>query len=141
MTHFRKTAAALKRVVALPPAPAAALFLLWSSVSLSGCALLLIGAGAAGGYAISRDSVISQHDLAQDHVYRQALAVVHEMGVVQLEDARHGKIQATVQEAQVRISVKPLTRKTVELRVKARKNLLPAVSVAQDVYNKIAQRL
>lgn len=37
--------------------------------------------------------------------------------------------------------VKQLTPKTVELRVKARKNMLPKVDVAQEIFNKITQGL
>ena len=107
----------------------------------SGCALLLVGAGAAGGYAIGKDSVKNHYDLSQDRVFRTALVVTKELGQVSEEDPAHGIIRARVGETSVTITVKPLTKKTVELKVKARKNLMPDVDIAQQIYNKINSRL
>jgi len=52
-------------------------------------------------------------------------------------------LKGTVAGATVTITVKPLTRKTVELKVKARDTslLLPKVDVAQAIYTKILERL
>jgi len=112
------------------------------SLAMSGCALLLVGAGAAGGYAISKDSVKNTYDLSHAFVYQQSLVVAKEMGLVTVEDHTHGLIRAKVQDANVTITVKQLTKRTVELRVKARNALLmPEVDVAQAVYNKINERL
>ena len=113
-----------------------------SSLCLSGCAALLLGAGAAGGYAIGKDSVRNYYDLPQDHIFRQSLAVAKESGQVLTEDRAHGKIALKVQDVNVTITVKPISKKTVELNVKARNQfLLPKVDVAQDVYRKINERL
>ena len=115
-------------------------FLAVASLGLNGCALLLISAGAAGGYAISKDSVKNDFDLPQDRVFHQSLAVAKSMGHVTVEDRAHGIIRANINDAIVTITVKQLTKKTVELKVKAR-NVMPKVEVAQEVYNKISQRL
>ncbi len=109
--------------------------------SLAGCAPVLVAAGAAGGYAVSRDSVVSYHDLSQAHVFQQSLTVVKQKGKVTLEDEKHGEIRAIVNEASVTITVKPITATTVELRVKARKNLFPAQAVAQEIYSEITKHL
>ena len=108
----------------------------------SGCAALLIGAGAAGGYAISKDSIKNHFDLSPDHVYRISRDVAGELGLVTTEDPRHGLIQADVQGSTVTITIKPVSEKTVELKVKARdKIFLPKIEIAQTVYNKIVARL
>ena len=109
----------------------------------SGCALLLVGAGAAGGYAISKDSVKNNFDLPPSHVYRVSRDVLEEEGIVTTGDEDHGLLKGTVAGATVTITVKPLTRKTVELKVKARDTslLLPKVDVAQAIYTKILERL
>ena len=112
-----------------------------AALGLGGCAALLLGAGAAGGYAISGDSVKNHFDLSKDVVYRQSLKVAEERGLVTLDDARHGLIRATVNDAHVTITVKQLTKESVELKVSARKVLLPRPDVAQDVYNTIVDRL
>ena len=113
-----------------------------ASFAFSGCAAVLLGAGAAGGYALSKDSVKNHFDLSQDRVYKTSLGVVKEMGQVTLEDGKNGKIQAKVKEADITITVKPLTKKTVELKVSGRNKFkMPAVDVAQEVYTKIVERL
>ena len=120
----------------------AAVVLLAGSLATSGCALFLIGAGATAGYAISKDSVKNDYDLPMNRVYRESLSVIKEMGQVTLEDPKRGLIKAQVNDINVIITVKPLTRRTVELKVKARSDLLmPKVETAQEVYNRIASRL
>lgn len=111
-------------------------------VGLSGCAVLLVGAGAAGGYAISKDSVKNLFDLPAEVVFRASREVASEQGIITVEDARNGLIKATMEGATVTVTVKPVTKKTVELRVKARDNFLfPKVDIAQAIYTKILERL
>ena len=113
-----------------------------ASLGLCGCPLLWLGAGAAGGYAISKDSVRNAFDLSPGAVYHSSLSVIKGLGMVTAEDASHGLIQAKVGDVNVTITVKPLTKKTVELKVKARNRfLMPRVDVAQEVYTKIVERL
>lgn len=108
----------------------------------SGCAAVLIGAGAVGGYAVSRDSVVVNLEKSKEAVYRQSLEVAKKAGQVTVEDPRHGIIEMTTPEAvKVRIRLKQLTPRALELKVKARKNMLPRVDVAQDLYGKIMERL
>ena len=112
------------------------------SLALSGCAAILLGAGAAGGYALSRDSVKNHFDLSQDRVYKTSLKVAKEMGQTTLEDGKNGKIEAKVKDVDITITVKPLTKKTVELKVRGRNQFkMPAVDVAQEVYTKIVEHL
>ena len=116
--------------------------LLVSSLGVSSCALLLVGAGVAGGYAISKDSVRNVFDLPKEQIFGESLTVAREAGAVTLEDRAHGRIKAEVQGVTVTGTVKPLTKRTVELKVTGRSHLLmPKVDVAQEVYNKIAERL
>jgi len=112
------------------------------AMSLSGCAVLLVGAGAAGGYAISKDSIRNHFDLPPSTVYRAARDVIGAEGLVTVEDERRGLIKAEVEGAHVTITVKRISEKTTELTVKARNELLmPKIEVAQALYNKILGRL
>ena len=130
------------RLMSMKIRPLVAVGMAAGAIGLSGCAVALLGAGAAGGYAIGKDSVTSHFDLSQERVYRQALAAANQMGLVKVEDEAHGLIKATINDATVTITVKPLTKKTVELKVKARgRFLLPKVSIAQDVYQQINEGL
>jgi len=111
-------------------------------LGLSGCAAVLIGAGAAGGYAISNDSVKNAFDRSPRQVYRHSLAVVKKMGETTMEDVKNHRIEARVQEVNVVVTIKSLTKQTVELEVSARNKLLmPRVDVAQEVYNAIVERM
>jgi len=109
--------------------------------SLTGCAAALIGAGAAGGYAIGRDSITNHFDLSQSRVFGVSRQVIQDMGLITEEDATRGRLKASVQEATVTVIVTPVSDETVKLQVKARKHLMPKLSVAESVYNEIFQRL
>ena len=112
------------------------------AVCLSGCAALLVGAGAAGGYAVSKDSIRNHFDLPPSTVYHAAREVIGEEGLVTVEDERRGLIKAQVEGANVTITVKRISEKTTELKVKARNDLLmPKIDIAQVIYNKILGRL
>ena len=123
-------------------APCARFALIGLLVSgLSGCAVLLVGAGAAGGYAISQDSIKNSFDLPFAHVFRVSRDVVKEAGLVTLEDERRGLINAVVEGADVTVTIKRISQKTVELKVKARHLLLPKFEIAQALYNRMLDRL
>lgn len=109
---------------------------------VGGCAPLLLSAGAAGGYAISRDSIKNTFEQSEGHLYQVSREVLGDAGFVTTEDARRGLIQATVEGATVTITVTPASDNKTELKVKARNKLLmPKMRVAQDVYNRIIDRL
>ena len=113
-----------------------------AALSLSGCAVLLVGAGAAGGYAVSRDSVKNNFDLPAGEVFRASRDVMRAAGLMTTEDEGHGTLKAVVEGATVTVTVKPISKRTVELKVKARDNLLiPKIDIAQGLYTKILERL
>ena len=106
-----------------------------------GCAVLLLGLGVAGGYAISKDTVRNDFEQSFGTVFRASVIVAQQQGLVTLEDEKRGRIEATIEESTVWIKVEQNTPKTVRLKVTARKNLLPNIDLAQKVYNKILERL
>lgn len=112
------------------------------AAGLSGCAVLLIGAGAAGGYAISKDSITNHYDLSSTIVYQAARETIGEEGLVTLEDEHRGIIKAEVLDANITIQVRKVSDRTTQLKVKARNDLLlPKIEIAQNIYNKIDRRL
>ena len=110
---------------------------------LSGCAIFLLGAGVGGGIAISKDTIQGSWDKPKDRVYNASREVMMQEGFIRLEDKLHGKIEGEVRKAQVDIQVTQISQKTVQIRVKARKGykLLPDMDVANDLYNKIYQKI
>lgn len=108
-----------------------------------GCALFLIGGGVAGGMAISKDTIEGSLDKNLDTVWKAAREVVMKEGFIRLEDKAHGTIEAEVRKSQVNIQVIQLTPQTVQIRVKARKGykLIPDIKLANELYNKISQKI
>ena len=112
------------------------------ALATSGCAVFLLGAGAAGGYAVSKDSISNRFELPRSHVYRVSREVLSDLGLVTVEDERRGLLEAVVEGTNVTITVKTVSEKAVELKVKARDNLFfPRITIAQTVYNRIAGSL
>ena len=71
---------------------------------LSGCAAMLVGAGAAGGYAIGPDYIQGETDKDFSGIYNSALDVVEIMGVIQSKYSSPsvGKIRAKVENSRGR---------------------------------------
>ncbi|MDO8730002.1 MAG: hypothetical protein Q7J69_02290 [Candidatus Omnitrophota bacterium] len=106
-----------------------------------GCAPVLLATGVVAGYAISRDSVLMDLDQPWDRVWSAAQQEVTERGLVKRENPKRGRLDARVEETDVVVALKQLTPSTVRVVVRARKNLLPKVDVAQKVALGIQRRL
>jgi len=123
-------------------------FLISSGLILSllfstGCALFLVGAGAAGGIAISKDTIEGHFDKKLDQVWRTSREVLMQEGFIRLEDRAHGYLESEVRKSEVKIEILQVSEKTVRIRVKARKGLklLPHPDLANELYNKIFHKL
>ena len=108
----------------------------------SGCWFLVIGgAGAVGGYAVSRDTFEGVSAKGQDELMASARKVLAIMGTVTREHTKDGQIEGTVYGAHVTVQVIQINMTTSKLRVKARKMIFPRVGIAQEVYTKIMNQL
>ena len=110
-------------------------------LTVYGCAAVLIGAGVAGGIAISEDTGKLEKDTSFRRAWGVTLKIVQSMGAVTLQDKSSGKMEALIRESKVWVKIIPVTGKTVRIEVKARKNLLPNVDLAMEIINKINDRL
>ncbi len=119
------------------------LFFILTSALHSGCALFLLGTGAAGGYAISKDEIEGLTDSSYDKAWNASKQIIREEGAPTLEDRTHGKIEAVVGGSTVELNVAQVTAKTVRLRVKARKSkgLFPDIKLAQQLYTRIIKKV
>lgn len=111
---------------------------------LAGCVplvLVAVGAGAVGGYAVSRDTFEGVSSKAQDEIWDAANHVLSIMGEVKDSDRKGGTIMAMVSGAKVTVSVIPVSLTATKLRVKARKGIFPRIAIAQDVYAKVIHQL
>ena len=107
------------------------------SATMYGCAAVLVGAGVAGGIAISEDTAKLETDTSFDRAWRVTYNIVKSMGVITKSDRDSGKIEAVIQDSKVDAKVVPMTSRTVRIEVKARKNLLPNMDLAMRVINRI----
>ncbi len=112
------------------------------AIFLSGCIYAIIGGvAAAGGYAISQDTIKGEIDAEFNSVWDNANEVLSIMGTIESESYEMGEIIAAVSGAKVWVHVIQLTPSTIRLRVKARKNLFPSIGTAQNVFIKIMNRV
>ena len=111
-------------------------------VALAGCAPVWIGAGAVGGYAVGRDAIRNHFDVSPTALYDVSRDVMGELGFVTDEDPHAGRVRGEVDGANVTVTIRPISDRTMELTVKARnKFLMPRVSTAHLIYNRILDRL
>jgi hypothetical protein len=118
------------------------LFAAFLCVFSSGCAFLIIGgAGAIGGYALTRDTFEGVSGKGQEELVDAAHKVLSIMGTITDERPKDGEIVAIVYGNHVTVDIIQINLTTSKLRVKARKDLLPSIGVAQEVYTKIMNQL
>ena len=111
------------------------------AIGLSGCApIFLATAGAVVGYAVSRDSVTVDLDRPLDRVWSACLEESKHQGTVKRQDQARGRIDAHIRGVDVVVTVDSLTPSTVRVVIRARKNLLPQVDIAQRLGVAIARR-
>ena len=112
-------------------------FVVSSLLTVYGCAAILIGAGVAGGVAISEDTAKLEVDTSYGRAWKVTYDAIKSMGAVNSQDKDSGKIEANVQDTKIDAKVIPLTPQTVRIEIKARKNLLPNMDLAMRIVNKI----
>jgi len=107
-----------------------------------GCFYLVLGGvGVLGGYAISPDTVegtLNGKNI-QD-VWAASIDVIGTMGIIEEQNEIAGVMIAKVQGAHVTLTLTEPVTDTVQLRIKARKGMMPKIKVAQDIYGKIIQK-
>lgn len=103
--------------------------------------LLAVGAGAIGGYAVSRDTFEGITSKTQDEIWDAAHKVLTIMGTLEEETRRSGEMTARVNDARVTVTLISVNLNTTKIRVKARRGIFPRIGTAQEVYTKIINQL
>jgi hypothetical protein len=98
-------------------------------------------AGAVGGYMVSPDTVEGTTARSFTEVWDAAYEITGIMGRIESQNQNTGQIVATVNGAQITVTMMNLNTSSTKLSVKARKALMPKVDVAQDVYTKIIKQM
>lgn len=120
---------------------AAIVIVIFLGFSLSGCVWVLLGVGAVGGYAFSKDTIAGELDKDYDSIWTAAEKVSAIMGTVKNKDRTKGFIDVDVDKSKVSINIERLTPETLRLKVTARKLLMPNISLAQKIFVKINQQI
>jgi len=123
---------------------ASAVLALALCVGAGGCAIpiiLAVGAGAVGGYAVSRDTFEGTTSRSQDELWESSSRVLSIMGSLEDNDRKSGQLSAIVNGARVTVTILPVNLTTTKLRIKARKGIFPRIATAQDVYAKIMNQM
>ncbi len=110
---------------------------------VTGCAVALLGAGGAAGYAISRDEIEGIMDTKYDQVWRASLNALARRGKIKTQNEVQGKIDCEIDSSVVNVSIDKPTPKTTRLRVKARRGLqlFPNIKLAQSIYEEIIKSI
>ena len=117
---------------------------------LSGCAPVLVGIGALGGYAISSDSLEGIYNVPQEELFNLSKEVLINWSTNVLEDEQQTELIATKKERRVWVHVKRLNENTSKLTVKARKYgfkdikkintyTMPDMKTAQSIFEQIVK--
>ncbi|MDP8264036.1 MAG: hypothetical protein P9M12_00975 [Candidatus Aceula lacicola] len=108
----------------------------------SGCIYVIAGGiGVVGGYAISPDAVEGESATSYDAAWDSATEILGIMGNINSKDYKLGTIIATVDGSTVTMDVSQVSSDEIRLRVKARKNMLPNIKLAQDIFVKVKKRI
>ena len=111
------------------------------SFSLCGCVPLLVGAavGAAGGYAVSKDTIEGETDKDYDRLWDAAVNVSQAQGFLAEEDAASGFLRTETESGHAIVTLTRLTKTTTCVRVTARKRGFPHLTLAEDMFVKILE--
>ena len=110
-------------------------------VTGSGCFYFVVGATAAGVYAVSGDTIQGELEKDFEAVWDASVEIVSILGTVNSQSHELGKILATVNGAKVTINVLQLASSATRLKVKARISFFPSRATAQNVCIKIMNRV
>ena len=108
----------------------------------AGCAPLVVGAalGVAGGYAVSKDTVIADSDKPYDRLWDKAIENGVYRGEIKNQNRQKGRVEIESAHSRIWVSFIRLTAATTRVKVSARTYRLPDLQLAQDVMVKILEQ-
>ncbi len=111
-------------------------------MSISGCVFMVAGgAGALGGYAVSRDTIKGHSGKPYRSIWGSALRVARIKGKITMENKDNGEIEFEVKPSRVWVKLTKLTDASTEIRVSARRYSLPNLGLAEEIFVKIMEEL
>ena len=111
-------------------------------IAMSGCAPVLIGGAAVtGAIVVAQDFATTSIDVSYQRAWNVANDEIKKIGHIDKSFQKLGEIKATAEGSQVKVKISKLTEKTVDIKVTARKNLLPNTELAQAILAGIIRNL
>lgn len=110
-------------------------------MGLSSCAFFLVGAGVAGGMAMSKDTAKLEIDRNSNQAWSASQNVIKKLGVLTSENKKGGTFEANVRDAKVIVTILQITPRSVRIEVKSRKNMLPQIDLSNEIVIKIQELL
>lgn len=113
-------------------------------IGFTGCvpaSIVLVGAGAVGGYSISRDTFEGNTSKSQEELWDAATKVLSIMGSMDYNDRKRGEITGRINGSRVWVTIIPVNMSTTKLRIKARRGIFPSIGTAQEYYSKVLNQL
>ena len=110
-------------------------------LNISGCWFIIGGAaGAAGAYAVSKDTIQGETDKPYDGLWNSAIDVGKIRGTIKRQDYSSGKIEILTSDANhIWINLERLTPATTRVKVSCRKHHFSNLDLAQELYMKIIE--
>ncbi|HOW36172.1 MAG TPA: DUF3568 family protein [Candidatus Omnitrophota bacterium] len=110
--------------------------------SMGGCVAALIGGAAVGGaIVVSQDFATTSIDTSFQRAWAVANDQLKKFGTIDKSFQKIGEIRATVEGSTVQIKISRLTDRTVDIKVSARKNMLPNTQLAESILASIIRKL
>jgi hypothetical protein len=108
----------------------------------TGCIPILIGAGAAGGYALSNDAAEGKVSVEYRVLWDLCLDTLEEKEaeILVINQAR-GYIKAVVSEHAVSVRINSIDKDYQKLKIAARRNYMPKPHFAQKIFFEVVDQL
>jgi len=107
-----------------------------------GCVPILIGGGLLTGYALSNNSASGKVNIGYHDLWINCLDKLEAQRIEIIEAKEsNGIIKAQMSDVNITVRINSLSSGTQELKVSARKYLLPKPHIAQDIFFKIVKGL
>ena len=122
--------------------PFSIIYLVLSSILLSGCIPILIGAGVVTGYLATKDTVSGNIDTSLNRLWETSLRVLSDKAEITEQNKDSGVIKARQGPNDIAVKIKELTESTYNLKVTARKaTALANLTLAQELFMKIIRNI
>ena len=111
---------------------------MFATTSLLGAGFL---PGAALGIIVAKDDASAQYELPYKKVFEEVIKLINELGNLKKTDNAKGVIFAKIYDCDVSFEIKQIDKKSVTVKVKARKYMLARPNIASGILYQLTEKL